>query len=205
MTQCRPATQDELISQLIPIITGWCNYYATVCSKDIFTQLDHMVWKKLFRGWGKFRHPKKSGRWIANKYWRLQKDKGWTFGNGDLVLPKHSNTKINRHTKVKGESSPYDGRWTYWSKRKGSYPGVSKRVTITINRQKGKCAECGLTFLPDDIVEIHHRNGNPKDNRLENLTAVHLHCHDLIHGGYGHLTTELSIHDQDQLGEKPCD
>ena len=205
ITQCRPATQDELISQLISLITGWCNYYATVCSKDIFAQLDHLVWKKLFRGWGKFRHPNKSGRWIAKKYWRLQKGEEWTFGNGSLVLPKHSNTKINRHIKVRGGSSPYDGNWTYWSKRKGEYPGLSKKVTITIKKQKGKCAECGLSFLPDNLVEIHHKDGNYRDNRLENLTAVHLHCHDRIHGGIGNLTAQLSIHDKDQLGEEPDD
>ena len=126
ITQCRSATQDELISQLIPIITGWCNYYASTCSKEAFVELDHKLFWKLFRGWGKFRHPKKSGKWIARKYWHIQKHKNWTFGNDKLVLPKHSNTKITRHTKVKGESSPYDGNWTYWSKRKGEYPGISK-------------------------------------------------------------------------------
>jgi RNA-directed DNA polymerase len=113
------------------------------------------------------------------------------------MLPKHTNTKITRHTKVRGESSPYDGNWTYWSKRKGEYPpGISKKVTITIKKQKGKCAECGLNFHPDDLIEIHHKNGNHRDNRLDNLTAVHLHCHDQIHGGIGKLSTQLSTHDK---------
>lgn len=196
ITQCRPATQDELIAQLIPTITGWCNYYATACSSKVFEELDHKLFWKLFRGWGKFRHPKKSGRWIARKYWHIQKHKNWTFGNDNLILPKHTNTKITRHTKVRGESSPYDGNWTYWSKRKGEYPGISKKVTTTIKKQKGKCAECGLNFHPDDLIEIHHKNGNHRDNRLDNLTAVHLHCHDQIHGGIGKLSTQLSTHDK---------
>lgn len=203
ITQCRSATQDELISQLIPIITGWCNYYASACSSEVFEELDHKLFWKIFRGWGKFRHPKKSGRWIARKYWHIEKHKNWTFGNDNLVLPKHSNTKITRHTKVRGESSPFDGNWTYWSKRKGEYPGISKKVTITIKRQKGKCAECGLNFHPDDLIEIHHKNGNHRDNRLENLAAIHLHCHDQIHGGIGNLSTQLSTHDKGQFGEEP--
>ncbi|MDJ0693775.1 group II intron reverse transcriptase/maturase [Mastigocoleus sp. MO_188.B34] len=202
ITQCRSATQDELISQLIPIITGWCNYYSRVCSKEIFSQLDHKLFWKLFRGWAKFRHPKKSGKWIARKYWHIQKHNNWTFGN-ELILPKHSNTKITRHIKVKGEASPFDGNWTYWSKRKGEYPGISKKVTITIKKQKGKCAECGLNFHPEDLIEIHHKNGNHRDNRFENLVAVHLHCHDQIHGEIGKLSTQLSTHDKGQLGEEP--
>ncbi len=77
ITQCRSATQDELISQLIPIITGWCNSYASACSSEVFNELDHKSFWKIFRGWGKFKHPKKSGRWIAKKYWHIEKHKNW--------------------------------------------------------------------------------------------------------------------------------
>jgi len=74
---------------------------------------------------------------------------------------------------------------------------------ISLKRQKGRCAECGLHFHPDDIVEIHHQDGNPKNNRLDNLVAIHLHCHDQIHRGKGNLSTQLSTHDKGQLGEEP--
>jgi RNA-directed DNA polymerase len=52
-----------------------------------------------------------------------------------------------------------------------------------VKRQKGKCAHCGLNFLPDDPVEKHHiiersKGGNHGD---DNLKLVHLHCHDEIH------------------------
>ncbi|MDJ0796821.1 MAG: hypothetical protein QNJ51_08270 [Calothrix sp. MO_167.B12] len=33
----------------------------------------------------KFRHPKKSVKWIARKYWHILKHKNWTFGNDKLV------------------------------------------------------------------------------------------------------------------------
>jgi RNA-directed DNA polymerase len=202
ITQCRSATQDELISQLIPIITGRCNYYGSVCSNEAFEELDHKLFWKLFRSWGKFRHPKKPGKWIARKYWQIQKHKNWTFGNDKLVWPKHTNTKITRHIKVKGEASPYDGNWTYGRQGKGEYPGISKKVTTTIKRQKGKCDRCGLNFHPDDLIEIHHKNGNHRDNRFENLVAVHLHCHDQIHGDKRNLSTQRSTHDKGQFGEE---
>jgi len=146
----------------------------------------------LFRGWGKFRHPKKSGKWIAKKYWQIQ-HQDWTFGNDSLVLPKHSNTTITRHIKVRGDASPFDGNWADWGSRKGEYPGIKKLVSITIKRQKGKCAKCGLNFLPEDLVEIHYKNGNHKDNRRDNLVALHLHCHDQIHGDQGNLINESQV------------
>ncbi|MGH7999209.1 MAG: HNH endonuclease [Brasilonema sp.] len=65
---------------------------------------------------------------------------------------------------------------------------------MTLKKQKGKCAECGLHFHPDDLIEIHHKNGNHRDNRWENLVAVHLHCHDQIHGDIGNLSTQLSTY-----------
>jgi RNA-directed DNA polymerase len=69
--------------------------------------------------------------------------------------------------------------------------------------RKGKCAECGLHFHPDDLIEIHHKNGNHRDNRLDNLVAVHLHCHDQIHGYKGNLSTQLSTHDKGHFREEP--
>ena len=71
---------------------------------------------------------------------------------------------------------------------------LKKEVTITMKKQKGKCAECELQFYPDDLTEIHHKNGNHRDNRLENLVAVHLHCHNQIYAGKGNLSTQLSTY-----------
>ena len=56
-----------------------------------------------------------------------------------------------------------------------------------------------------DSSEINHLNGNHRDNRLKNLTAVHLHCHDQIHGGIENLSPKLSTHGKGQLGEEPDD
>ena len=61
---------------------------------------------------------------------------------------------IERHIKVKGNKSPDDGDWTYWSNRIGKHPGVRKEVTTMIKRQKNKCASCGLTFRRTDLIEV---------------------------------------------------
>lgn len=70
-------------------------------------------------------------------------------------------------------------------------------------RQKGRCGECGLNFHPDDRIELHHYDVNYRNNRAENLIAVHCQCHDRIHSGKGNLTTQTSSYDKGQLGEKP--
>ena len=38
---------------------------------------------------------------------------------------------------------------------------------------------------------------------MENLTAIHRHCHDRIHGGKGNLSTQLSTYAKGQSGEEP--
>ncbi|NEP00909.1 MAG: hypothetical protein F6K58_20030 [Symploca sp. SIO2E9] len=53
-----------------------------------------------------------------------------------------------------------------------------------LKRQKGRCAQCGLTFRDGDKLEVHHIQQSSKggSNRLENLELLHLHCHDGVHG-----------------------
>ncbi len=198
----KAAPQQRIISDLNPVIRGWSTYYATVVSSDIYSLLDTLLYRKLWR-WAKFRHPKKGKRWIANRYWLVGRGQGWTFSDGDIKLLRHAKTSIHRHVKVRGTASPYDGNWTYWSKRRGIYPGISTKVSTAIKRQNGKCTECGLHFHLDDVIEIHHLDGNHRNNLMENLTAIHRHCHDQIHGGTGNLSTQLSTHDKGQSGEEP--
>lgn len=46
----KTAPQAALIRHLNPIIRGWCNYYSTVAAKEIFSDLDNIMWSRL-RGW----------------------------------------------------------------------------------------------------------------------------------------------------------
>jgi RNA-directed DNA polymerase len=173
----KTAPQAALISKLNPIIRGWSNYYSTVVSKEIFSKLDDLIYQKL-RAWAKSRG---KGSIKKDKYWRKVGDQNWCFSteNG-LTLRTHSETPIIRHIKVKGEVSPYDGDWKYWSKRKGEYPGKPTRVAKLLKRQEGKCTHCGLYFTDIDIVEVDHivpKSLGGKDT-YDNLQLLHKHCHD---------------------------
>jgi RNA-directed DNA polymerase len=177
----KTAPQAGLIGHLNPVIKGWCNYFRTVSSKETFSSEDHQLWL-LLRAWtvsrtGKANHKKLS------KYFSQGKHGKWTFQtrkeNG-IVLAYHADTEIKRHTLVKPEASPYDGNWTYWSKRRGEYPETPTRVAILMKKQKGYCNHCHQSFTPDDIVEVDHIIPKSKGGKDEykNLQLLHRHCHD---------------------------
>ncbi|MEG4577865.1 group II intron maturase-specific domain-containing protein [Microcoleus sp. N3A4] len=173
----KTAPQAALISKLNPIIRGWSNYYSTVCSKETYSKVDHLIYDKL-RAWGKSR-VKGDGSWY-NKYWlTVGTNKRFRTNEGD-ELTSHSDTAIVRHVKVKGKVSPFDGNWSYWSARRGAYPGIPTREAKLLKKQKGCCSHCGLYFTTTDSVEVDHII--PKSlggkNTYDNYQLLHRHCHD---------------------------
>jgi RNA-directed DNA polymerase len=87
---------------------------------------------------------------------------------------------IRRYIKVKGDRSPYDGDWVYWASKLGRHPELPKRVAILLQRQKGKCAWCGLYFRNEDLPEIDHIIPTAYGGKDEysNWQLLHGHCHD---------------------------
>jgi RNA-directed DNA polymerase len=173
----KTAPQAALISKLNPIIRGWSNYYSTVVSKETFNKVDHLTYNKL-RAWARTRG---KGSINKDKYWKTVEDRNWCFSTeGGLELKTHSSTPIVRHTKVKGDASPFDGNWIYWSKRRGEYPETPNRVSKLIKKQKGICPHCGLYFTSTDIVEVDHIVPTSLGGKdiYDNLQLLHKHCHD---------------------------
>jgi RNA-directed DNA polymerase len=181
------APQATLISELNPIIRGWSNYYSTVVSKETFSKCDQLTYEKL-RAWAKKRG---KGSINKDKYWRTVDNRNWCFSTEDgLELINHVATPIVRHVKVKGEASPYNGDWIYWSKRKGEYPETPTRVSKLLKEQKGICSHCGLYFTSTDNVEVDHitpKSLGGKDE-YKNLQLLHRHCHDTKTASDGSLT-----------------
>ncbi len=174
--------QAALIQKLNPKIRGWANYYRSGVSKATFSRLDYLLWTKL-RHWAKWRHPKKTTGWVFKRYW-TRRDARWVFATpathkGLISLTFHNEVPIQRHFKVAGYRSPYDGDRVYWSARQGRYPTVSPRLATLLKKQKGRCAKCELYFQHDDPLEIDHIDGNRKNSRLINLQVLHGHCHDV--------------------------
>jgi len=179
----KTAPQKALITKLNPVIRGWANYYSTVVSKESYSELDHKIFLKL-KSWAKSRHPKQNWTEGAGTYWMTIGGNNWVFATKQnesiLRLIDHTETRIERHVKVKGESSPYDGNLVYWSTRMGKSPEVSKRVSTLLKKQKGKCTHCEQYFKNEDLMEIDHITPKTLGGKDEyrNLQLLHRHCHD---------------------------
>ena len=202
----KSSTQMALIKELNPVIRGWANYYSSVCSKEIYSKCDHILYQQLKR-WAERRHPHKTKSWIVNKYWQNYEISTWVFstrdGNGMRLL-NHDKTEIKRHTKVKGEKSPFDGDWIYWTTRIGKHPEVSTRMGTLLKKQKGKCNHCRLNFKSDDLLEIDHIVPKSKGGKdwYKNLQVLHRHCHDDKTATDGSLNR---TYDKGFIREEPCE
>ena len=185
--QYRGCSQAALIGVLNPIIRGWTNYYRCCTAKKIFDRIDKELFWKLVK-WANFRHPNKWWGWKYRRYWR-QQDGRIEFTDDQYTLIPHHYTKIERHTKVKGHKSPFDGDWPYWTARLGKDPSKPKRICVLMKVQKGRCAECGSPLRAMDVLEVHHRDGNHNNHHYQNLALLHGHCHDFVHRSLVSLTT----------------
>ncbi|MEO0869299.1 MAG: reverse transcriptase domain-containing protein [Cyanobacteria bacterium J06642_11] len=174
-------TQAKLIKHLNPVIIGWCNYYASVVSKQRFSVLAYRLFNRLMR-WARRRHPNLNLHQVVFRYWLVRQGDGWIFQTPDgIKLHQHWETPIRRHTKVRASKSPYDGDWAYWGTRMGYYPELTPLRARLLKQQRGKCSYCGLTFTSEDQIEIHHQDGDHDNSRFRNLTLLHRHCHDQVH------------------------
>lgn len=178
----RGAPQERLIRELNPVIRGWANYYRTVVSTRIYSECDNTLYYQLV-SWAKWRHRYKSMEWIMDKYWRPIGNRKWEFSTSEeITMRRHKQTSIIcPYAKVKGKTSPYDGDLLYWSQRLKNHPMIRGKLARLLQRQRGKCRWCELTFRDEDLIEIDHLDGNHENDRLSNQMALHRHCHDERH------------------------
>jgi RNA-directed DNA polymerase len=146
-------TQEALIGQLNPKIRGWARYYRSVVAKKVLNDCDYHLYPLLLR-WAKRRHPRKSASWIRLRYWRTVGQDHWRFASPDgYALTNHAAIRIQRHVKVKGNASPFDGNLLYWAKRlQQSHPLTMSRLGALLHKQQGKCRWCELLFQEGDLL-----------------------------------------------------
>jgi RNA-directed DNA polymerase len=192
----RQATAGHLIVQLNPVIRGWANYHRHVASKRTFTSVDHAIFRALWR-WAKRRHPKKSRRWVKDRYFLSLGGRHWVFrgtvvGREGVIDPIQlyaaSSMPIKRHTKVRGEANPYDPTWEpYFEGRLGvkMAGNLVGRWTLRLlwKEQDGICPVCNQKITTLTGWHNHHirwRTHGGKDT-IENRVLVHPTCHEQIH------------------------
>ena len=196
---------QAVVGQLNPVIRGWANYFRTAVAKEIFSSLDRWMFYKADRH-ARRKHPKKSKDWRHQRYWgRFHVDRAdpWVFGDKQTgaYLLKFSWFPIERHTLVKGRSSPDDPHLKdYWMKRQAA---KARDLTFSkqklAKRQKGRCLECGESLFNEEELQVHHRLAKAQGGKdvYSNLALVHLFCHQHIHA-----VTERSMRDCQQYNDR---
>jgi RNA-directed DNA polymerase len=151
------------------------------------------------RAWARRRHPHKNMHWIKERYWRKDETRNWIFRDQEGPrLRQHSDMEIQRHVKVKGTASSYDGNLLYWSKRLKNNPMLYGKLARLLQKQQGKCRWCELPFKDGDRIEIDHIDRNHDHDALSNQMALHLHCHHERHARF-----HAGISEKDAKTEEP--
>jgi len=86
-----------------------------------------------------------------------------------------------RYVNVLGNKSPYDGDIAYWSERNSKlYDGITAKI---LRKQNHRCNSCGLKFIGEERIHLHHVDGNYSNLKNNNLVVIHESCPDYIHMG----------------------
>jgi RNA-directed DNA polymerase len=114
-----------MVKKLNEILRGWANYHRHVVASEAFKRVDNYVFDQLWQMLRK-RHPKKSGKWLANRYWCVTGNKGnFTITakskgkSKQYQVVKTTDIGIKRHRKVKADANPYlpEYRKYFWIRR----------------------------------------------------------------------------------------
>ncbi|MEH2232974.1 MAG: reverse transcriptase domain-containing protein [Nostoc sp.] len=147
--------------KLAPVVRGWRNYHK-FCKMDGSRNSLYHTEK---RAYTVFNRETKQNRYSSKKLL-------------DKAFPTVPYSE-NKHVMVAGEKSPYDGNTAYWSERNSKlYDG---ETSIALKKQYHKCASCGLKFIDEERVHLHHIDGNHANWKKNNLEAIHESCHDYKH------------------------
>ncbi|TWE01936.1 RNA-directed DNA polymerase [Neobacillus bataviensis] len=177
-----------LVSTLNPIIIGTANYWSPSVAKEVFAEMDSHIWKTQYKFLRRL-HPKKSGRWISQRYYKPDKT-GQSKSKWILTDPITNNqlkrmswTPIVRHVQIKYNYSPFNKYLKgYFEKRdikEFDKNNVAYRQKLA-KKQKYKCSLCTHSITDgSEGLETHHKIPKVKggSNEYKNLELVHISCH----------------------------
>lgn len=185
---------ERLITTLNPVLRGWARYHQGVVAKETFTTLDHQIFWRLMR-WGRRRHPRKSGKWVYQTYWRrlgsrLAFSTAGTTKDGEpttVVLHELAATPIVRHAKVQGQYNPFDPDWEHYGETRHAAlmaPAIVSNARWTLwTQQGGRCALCEALLDNASAADDHHivYRMHGGSDALANRVLLHPVCHRRVH------------------------
>jgi len=76
-------------------------------------------------------------------------------------------------------SSKNNSLFRTWEDNPNFKHGLNKYRRQKLKVSENKCEDCGIDDL--DVLEIHHLDGNRKNNKMENLAILCANCHKKRH------------------------
>jgi RNA-directed DNA polymerase len=147
--------------KLAPVVRGWRNYHK-FCKMEGSRNSLYFIQKRAYT--------------VFNKETKQNKF------SSKMLLDKAFPTvpySENKHINVKGNKSPFDGDLSYWSERNSKlYDGTTSKA---LKKQNHSCISCGLKFVGEERVHLHHVDENHDNWKRNNLVAIHESCHDYLH------------------------
>jgi RNA-directed DNA polymerase len=148
-------------TKLAPLVNGWRRYHK-------FCRMQgepFSLWHLNHRTWQVFNRQKTLNREQVNALVKK-------------AFPAVS-ARLGRHVVVKADASPFNGDLLFWSRRYSKrYEGTRAKL---LKRQHFRCGYCGFQFIGNELMQVHHQDGNHNHGKLSNLMAVHQSCHNTIH------------------------
>jgi len=170
----------KMFRKKVKLIVNNSNYGSTMKAKKLAL---------VVRGWRQY-HKNCRMDGAKNSLYFIQK-RTYTVFNSETKQNRYTSKSLldkafpsvpyseNKHINVKGAKSPYDGDIPYWSERNSKlYDGMTSKA---LKKQNYKCAACGLTFMGEEKVHLHHVDGNHDNWDKKNLVVLHESCHDYVH------------------------
>ncbi len=156
--------------KLAPIVRGWRNYHR-YCKMDGSRNSLYHIQNRAFK--------------VFNKEPKQNRHTSKTLVDKAFPAVPYSESK---YIPIKGNKSPFDGDLPYWSERNSKlYDGTTSKV---LKRQNHSCARCGLKTTSEERVHLHHKDGNHRNWKPNNLEALHESCHEYIHMSKRHCLIE---------------
>jgi RNA-directed DNA polymerase len=148
-------------AQLAPLVKGWRQYhqFCRMQGKPFsLWYLNHRTWQ------------------VFNRQVTLNRDQvNQLVKRAFPAVP----ARLGHHQVVKADASVFNGDFVYWSQRHCKrYQGNRAKL---LKQQHHQCGYCGLQFIGNELIQLHHQDGNHHNWKLSNLMMVHEFCHDLIH------------------------
>jgi len=144
-----------------------------ICGKDFYVKPFHAR-----KGWGKYCSIKCrtkaqfKGKWVecaycGKKIWRTPKDFKRARRNKFFCSVACHCSWENKNVRF-GINAPN------WLTGEFSYRDLMRRYNIPF-----KCAKCGVS--DKRVLVVHHKDGNRKNNKIENLERICCNCHAILH------------------------